>query len=346
MTASSGPYSRPLRRRDLLVTGLILLGVIYGVQLFVELTHILAVLFLGGVVGVALTPLADGLARHKVPRVASILVVYGIGVGLLAALGWYAVDSISSELQHLNDVQGRYHSIAQRFNLPSADEAKNFISAHASGLAGGVETGVFRTVGALLDIGTILVTGVLFAVTKDRIRGVVLSLLHPDQREPTSDMMDLLGHRVRFAVLSLFLAMLAVGVLTYAGLRLLGMPFPLVLAAVAFVTEILPFIGPWIGYVPALLVAFTQGWVMVIEVSALYFAVQEFEAHVIVPVLHSRVNQVPAMLIVTSVLIGGALLGVLGALLALPVAVIAYTLFFEWIVPWRQRQFGDEEPAA
>ena len=328
--------------RQFALAGLVILLVVYSVWLLVLLQHILAVLFLGGVVGIALSPLADGLARYHVPRVLSILLVYGLALAALGGFGFYTANSVSSELQHVSDLESQYQHVAQRLHLPPISQLKSYLQSHASGLSGGVASGAFRVFTVLIDFVTIFVVGVLFAVTKERMKGVILSLVTPSQRHEVSETLDVLGHRVRFIVLGLFVAMLAVGTLLYIGLLFLGVPFPLVLAAIAFLTELLPYIGPWLGYIPALLVSLTLGWVKVIEVSALYLAVQEIEAHVLVPLVHSRVNQVPALLIIVAVLVGGSLMGILGALIGLPLAVIGYTLFFELFVPWRQRQFGQE----
>jgi predicted PurR-regulated permease PerM len=137
--------------------------------------------------------------------------------------------------------------------------------------------------------------------------------------------------------------MFVVGMLTYVGLTIIGVRFPLILAAIAFLFELVPNVGPWAAYLPALTVALTDGWTTAIKVSALYLAIQALENYLIVPVIHGREAEMPALLIIIAILVGGALMGILGALIALPVALVLHTLFFDVLVPWRQRKIEEAE---
>jgi predicted PurR-regulated permease PerM len=154
-----------------------------------------------------------------------------------------------------------------------------------------------------------------------------------------------MGWRMRRYMLAEFAGMTAIGVLTYIGLKALGMPYAFSLAAIAFLLEILPILGPWLAFIPALLVALTEGWTTTVLVCVLYLALQQIESYVIVPVFHRRGTGMPELLILAAVLAGGSLMGILGALVALPMAVIVYTLFVDVFVPWRHQRVGFvEEP--
>ena len=114
-----------------------------------------------------------------------------------------------------------------------------------------------------------------------------------------------------------------------------------------------PLVGPILSAVPAVALAMTQGFDQAFYVLLLYIAVQQLESNVITPVVQSKQTDMPELLIVAAVLIGGALMGILGALVGLPLAVILYTLAAELIIPWRQQQTGwlgseipEEEPQS
>jgi predicted PurR-regulated permease PerM len=325
--------------RQALGVGFALFGAVMLLVLLVVLHRVLAVLFLGAVLGLTLSPIADWLAHYRFPRVLSVLLVYILIAVALGLFGWYAADSIAHDFDKFSattlDIPGGYQ-------LPSGDQIRSYVRDNIGGISGTVTNGVFVAASVAVDFVTVFIVSILFVVSRDRLQRLVLDNTPPRHREETHRIMLLLGHRIRRAVLGLFLGMAAVGILVYVGLRIIGLPFPFILAFFAFLTELLPFIGPWLGFIPALLIALTQGWVMIVKVAIVYLIVQQFENHVLVPVLHSKVNQIPALLVVIAVLIGGALMGIIGALVAIPIAVIFETLFFEAFEPWWQRRMSAE----
>lgn len=325
--------------RQAVGVGLTLIGVVVLLLVAVLVQRVLAVLFLGVVVGLTLSPVADWLARYHVPRALAVLAVYLLVALALAAFGWYAGQHVASDFDKFSATKLKLPGGVQ---LPSGDQIRGYLRQHASGLSGTVKTGVFEAFGIIVDFVTVFVVGVLFVVARDHLESLVLELTPNRHRDEARRVLELLGHRVRRAVFGMFLGMVFIGLLVYAGLRIIGLPFPFVLAFVAFLTEIVPFIGPWLAFVPAELVATTQGWTMMLLTAGVYLIVYQFENHVMVPILHSTVNRVPALLIVVAVLIGGSLMGLLGALVAVPVAVIIETLFFEVFEPWWQRKVGAE----
>ena len=140
--------------------------------------------------------------------------------------------------------------------------------------------------------------------------------------------------------------MAIVGVLTYIGLTLMGVPLPFLLAAIAFITELLPIVGPWLGFIPALIIAATEGWQTALMVTVFYLILQQLESNVILPMVQRHQTELPALVILAAVLIGGAAMGVLGALVALPIAIVMQTLVTDLLIPWRRRANGEEEEPA
>jgi predicted PurR-regulated permease PerM len=327
--------------------GAAVLGAVLLVMLLLQLRTLLAVLFLGVIVGLALSPVAEQLNRWRVPKVLAVLAVYGVIATLLGLFVWYAAIELTDEFSELEDrieeLRADYDDWAEERGWPISDDAGEFLSDNGSGVANNAVSQAFNIAGSLFYVFTIFFVGLLFTVSKDRMRALALSLLEPHQRERTEELLDKLGHRLRRYVVAELATMFAVGGLTYAGLTLLGIRFPLILATIAFLLELLPTIGPWLAYVPALAVALTQGWEEAIKVSALYLGIQAAENYLIVPVVHGREAQMPALLIIVAILVGGALMGILGALIALPVAVILQTLFLDVVVPWRKRKVEEAE---
>ncbi|HEY5601038.1 MAG TPA: AI-2E family transporter [Patescibacteria group bacterium] len=135
---------------------------------------------------------------------------------------------------------------------------------------------------------------------------------------------------------------LIVGVLVFAGLSILGVPYALPLALIAGILEIVPIIGPIIAAIPAVLVALvTSSPIIAGATAALYFVVQQLENHLIVPQVMARSVGLNPLLTILSLLIGGKLMGVLGALLAIPIVIIIKSVIRELLAP-----SSDNEPLA
>jgi predicted PurR-regulated permease PerM len=132
---------------------------------------------------------------------------------------------------------------------------------------------------------------------------------------------------------SLLLA-LVIGTVTFISLTLMGMPYALLLAVVAGVMELVPMIGPFIAAVPAVLIALPRGWETAVLVAGLYLIIQQLENNLLVPrIMSSQVN-LPSVLVVIALLVGGSLLGIIGAILSVPAAAVVQILWLRVIVPW------------
>jgi predicted PurR-regulated permease PerM len=116
--------------------------------------------------------------------------------------------------------------------------------------------------------------------------------------------------------------MLTVGLLTYLGLRLLGVPNAGALATLAGILEVIPFIGPILSAMPAVIIAFVQSPALGIGVILLYIIVQQIENHVLVPKVMQKTVGTNPIAVILGILIGFRLAGVAGAVVAVPLIAI------------------------
>lgn len=325
-----------------LVTAVVLLLLAFNIR------HILAVFLLGIVVGTTLGPQVDALARYRVPRILSGLLAYTLIALLIAAFLAYAIPELASEVRQLADqletFEQDYQRLAEVTPLPPWEEARPLLEERLNMLVGEAASYAGTAASVVVYTLTVFVVGLFWTVSRAPATDLALSLLNVRHRALAERTFLLMGSRLRHYLLAELAGMAAIGLITYVGLTLLGMPYAFVLAAIAFGLEILPILGPWLAYVPALLIALTEGWQTTILVSALYLALQQFESYVIVPIFHRHGTGMPELLVLISVLTGGALMGILGALVALPLAVITHTLVMEVLVPLRQAQV--QEPTS
>jgi predicted PurR-regulated permease PerM len=120
-----------------------------------------------------------------------------------------------------------------------------------------------------------------------------------------------------------------IGVTTAIGLGLLGIPFFYVLALIAGIGELIPVVGPILSAIPAIAIAATISWNKALFVLIFFVVQQQFENHILVPKVMGRQVGISPVMVILALLIGGNLLGILGALLAVPTAAIIQVLFNE-----------------
>lgn len=129
-----------------------------------------------------------------------------------------------------------------------------------------------------------------------------------------------------------FTLMLIVGTLVFVGTALIGLPYPLPLALLAGMMEIIPNIGPTVSAIPAILIALvTLGWPGALVTLLLYIIIQQLENNLIVPRIMQRNVNVSGLTVILGILIGGSIFGVAGALLAVPSIIVIRTIFETWI---------------
>jgi predicted PurR-regulated permease PerM len=135
-----------------------------------------------------------------------------------------------------------------------------------------------------------------------------------------------LGYTLRWWLVGRIAGMTAVGILTWIGLMLLGVPLSFTLATLAAVLDFVPNIGPIIAAIPALLVGLTESPMTGLYVALLYIAIQIAEGSLMTPLIEQETVSLAPVLLLSAQLIMGVLFGVLGLLLATPILVVLVIL--------------------
>jgi predicted PurR-regulated permease PerM len=137
------------------------------------------------------------------------------------------------------------------------------------------------------------------------------------------------------------ISMTAVGLLSYVGLSLLGVPLALTLAVVAFLLTFIPFIGPLLSAIPVVLVAFSAGATTALYALLLYSAIQMLEGYVLTPNVQRRSVALPPALTIAAQVLLGVLVGALGVVLATPLAATGLVVVNKLYV---REVLGDDQP--
>lgn len=184
--------------------------------------------------------------------------------------------------------------------------------------------GVFSTaLGALANLFFVIILGIYLALNP-RIywRGAVL-LIPISRRERATEIFHTMGDMLWEWLKGQFIMMVAVGVLTAVGLKIAGVPLALGLGVIAGLFEFVPILGPIVAAVPGLLIALAHGPMTALYALIVYVAVQQIEGNVLAPlVMREMVSLAPALTL-SATIIAGMMFGVVGVLLATPLALLA-----------------------
>lgn len=153
----------------------------------------------------------------------------------------------------------------------------------------------------------------------DVFERTVITYVPKSHRKNTVRLMKDIDHALGSYIRGQFLVCLIVGVLAYCGYLLIGMPYALLLAGIVAITNVIPYMGPFFGAAPALLMASTVSLKMMILVAVVNTACQILEGNVISPQVVGRTLHMHPLLIIFALLVGGEIAGIVGMILAVPI---------------------------
>ena len=305
-----------------LMAGLLLLGVVGNLahQIRDVLVWVAAALFLA----VALNPMVARL-EPKLGRTAAALVVFlGFIVLLLAALAALVAPFVTQVDQLTTGLPNALQDARHNHTFARLDERFHLVE-HARAHADAVPGYVFGTAGTVLG-GIVAVTTVLFLmvfllIELPNLARLVLGQLQPAQRERAVAIDQHANRQVGGYVFGNLVISVICGAVTWVALYLLGVPYSLALAVFMAVFDIIPLVGATIGSIVVIGAAFLlTGATAGIAMFVIVMVYQQIENHVLQPLIYGRTVQLSSLTVLLAVLVGGAALGLVGALLAIPIA--------------------------
>ena len=343
--APLGRPGRPLNRRSPFVVGMLGaagVAVTYGaVRLLMASREVLVLLGLALFLAVGLEPAVRFLNRW-VPRA---LAVVAVIVALLGVVGGFIAAAIpplvaqTAQLirllpQYLGQLQDRSSLLGRlngEFHVQQRIDA--VVSGKGQDIFGGLIGAGQMVLSATVATGTVLVLTIYFLADLPRIRQLIYRLL-PNSRRPRAILIgDEMFAKVGGFVLGNLATSLLAGVSTFLWLLVFGVPYPLLLALMVALLDLIPIVGSTIGGIIVSLVALSVSLPVAIATVGFYIAFRLLEDYLIVPKIIGKAVEVPATVTLVAVLFGGAVLGVVGALIAIPVAAAARILLMETIFP-------------
>jgi len=311
---------------------LIVLGLATVFFLVWELRILLLMLFGAIVIASIFRAVADMLCKYArlpngVATALSIILVLGSVAALVALFG----AQVGQQVQTLREtLPAAWKALEQRVGDMGLSEQLDRLLATITTPGGGSLSGFGQTLlsigSGLADVLVVIFAGIYLATQPNFYRVGAIKLVPPARRKIAAEAMLESERALRLWLKGQAIAMVVVGLLTGIGLWALGMPSALTLGLLAGLLEFIPFAGPIIAAIPAIILALAVSPELAFWVALLYVAVQQFEGNLLTPLVQQYAVDLPGAVLLFSLIGFGTLFGTLGVILAAPLAVVTMVL--------------------
>ncbi len=324
-------------------------GTIVKTLLFILLFYVLYllldlvfVLLTAVVIASSVEPAAKWFAKYKIPRVPAVIFVYAGVTILFIGIFYFFIPPLLDEASKVASVLPQYIESASTTDkltgdslsgaqkivggLSGAISLKDFIlqaKETISGFSGGIFEAVSRIFGGAFSFLIIIIISFYLSVQENGISNFLKLITPIKQQDYIVDLWKRSQLKIGRWFQGQMLLGLIIGVLVYLGLTILQIPYAFLLAILAALFELIPIFGPILAAIPAIALGFADGGATIgMMTLALYLIIQQFENHLIYPLVVRKVVGVPPILVILALIIGGKLAGFLGILLSVPIAAV------------------------
>lgn len=322
--------------------------VLAAAQLVLAVGNILVLLLVSLVLALGFQPAVEWLERRGLARGWAVTLGLFAGLIVIGLFLWLVLPDVIAEIADLvravpgylarvEQEGGFLADVIQRFDL---EQRVQDLGAELPGTALGIITS-FTTF--VFNALTVMILTILFTLHLPRMRAGVARLLRPAEREKWREILEKSTRQVGGYVLGQLVVISIAGALAFIALLIIGVPFAAALAFFVALTDLIPTIGAIIGAVVASVVAAFAGIPELIATAAYFTVYQQVENYFIQPRVMGRAINMSAAVVIIAVLIGGSLLGVVGAVLAIPIAAIVKVVLQELYVEERLEEVREEE---
>lgn len=310
---------------------------------------VLLIIYISGLLAIGFSPIIRLIERQKVlpigtkrfPRWLAILILYVFIIGTIAAIivliypplveqGRALVTALPDMFNRAQDFLISKGLLREHLTFKEAVEQAP-VPEGTQAAVGTVFGAVMGVLGGLFGLFTVLILTFYLLIEAGSLRDSMLRLfpkavrprLHAASRDITTKVSAWLGGQLLLGGV--------IGITSVVGLWLMGIPFFYVLALISAIGEMIPVVGPILAAIPAVAVAASVSGQKVLLVILFFIVQQQFENHVLVPKVMERQVGVSAVTVIVALLIGANLMGIAGAILAVPTAAILQVLFAFWV---------------
>lgn len=298
---------------------------------------ILVLFLIAFILATALEPAVNWFERKHIPRAITMA-----GIFTLIGLFFYTIirlmippitDQVNNLISSRQVIVERINSYLSHAPVSIKTGLQDFVNVlpeKLTGLSSGsLVTGVFGVMTGLLAILTVMVTIFYLLMEKNVMENAIRVFWPTSSEERALAVFRKIITKISSWARGQIILSSSVGLLTFIGLSVLKFEYALVLALVAAFTDLIPLIGPTITMVLGVALAFAYSPVYALWVAILFFGIQQFEAHVLVPQIMKRAVGISPVITIFAILIGAKLLGLIGIIIAIPVASVIIVILEE-----------------
>jgi predicted PurR-regulated permease PerM len=330
---SDRDYSRRMIQTVLTVAGVaILIAVLWAAREALMLVYVSALIAMGfsPLVNLIERPRPDN-GRRRVPRWLAILVIYAAIVGVIVVLGVMIIPPLvaqgvslwarmPAEFNRLQSFLIRYKLMTHRVTFEEA--VQHAPSGTGGNAVGTVLVAISSLIGGVFGLITILILTFYLLIEASSMFDYLVRFVPAGRRGDVAVAAREAVAKVSAWLRAQFVLAGVMGTFTAVGLGLMGVPYFYVIALIAAVGETIPIVGPVIGGISAIAVAITVSTKLAVMVGAYFLVLHQLEANILVPKIMERNVGVSPVAVMVALLIGGALWGLVGAILAIPTVAI------------------------
>ncbi len=286
---------------------------------------ILLLLFVALLIMATLNPLVTRLAKLKIPRALSVLLAYLIVIALVAvAIGLLIPPLVNQTSNFANDVLIYVEDYSSSSSL--AGSFANEVVIQMASLPAKIGALIVSVFSNILAIFTVMVFAFYLLLARDSLDDQFDNIFGKKKAKEYSELIDLLEIRLGGWARGQIALMVLVASTTYIGLVILGIPFALPLAILAGLFEIIPYIGPILAAIPAVIIGLGMSPLMGLATAALYILIQQIENYVFVPKVMQKSAGVNPVITLLALAIGFKIAGIVGVLISIPVVIMIQVL--------------------
>ncbi|MBC3086056.1 AI-2E family transporter [Staphylococcus capitis] len=302
-------------------------------------------------------PLVNLMERYRIPRLLGITIIYVAIVGIITLIVNLLIPIIGSQIEgfiknsphYLNKITQSVEKITTNSFLSSymsqvndwLESAQKKIPSMLSEYFDGFGPKLASLAEAVSNVGVVIVTTpfILFFMLKDghRFKDYSTKIMPPKFRKDFHDLLEKMSVQVGSYIQGQIIVSFCIGVLLLIGYSIIGLKYPLVLASIAAVTSVVPYLGPTIAISPAIVIAIiTSPW-MLLKLVIVWTLVQFFEGHFISPNVMGKTLKIHPLTIIFILLCAGNLMNVVGVIIGIPLYAVLKVLVSHLFLLFKRR---------
>ena len=307
------------------------------------------------------------IKKFKIGRTLAVAIVFILLIALLALLSAAVMPSIIGQFQELiskipayiKELQKLILSLSHKDNLPAwvnnldinsyVDQFQGSVSEMVKKFAFSLTSGVGSLIGAIASVAVTLVTVpfIVFYMLKDgpKLLPNIKKFFAKKHADAIEDLLKQMSATIAKYISGQAIECLAVGTMSIIGYSLIGLPYALIIGIFAGITNIIPYLGPYIGLIPALFIATTHSLKLTILVIVVCVVVQQIDGNLVYPNVIGKSLEIHPLTIILLLLVAGNLAGLLGMILGVPVYAVTKVVVKYFYDIYRLRKAEDQDKA-